>query len=85
MLRDELASAERRLEDERFSAASARQSFAAREQELEVSQHASLTDDQFAGRSPGFQLPSHRFEDSYVRSFMTITPAICTSPQNTPP
>jgi len=37
MLREEVSSLERRLEDERFAAASARQSFAAREQELEVS------------------------------------------------
>ena len=37
MLREEVATLERRLEDERFAAASARQSFAAREQELEVS------------------------------------------------
>lgn len=36
MLRDELAAAEARLEDERFAAASARQNFSAREQELEV-------------------------------------------------
>ena len=37
MLREEVGTLERRLEDERFAAASARQSFAAREQELEVS------------------------------------------------
>ena len=36
MLREELAAAEARLEDERFGAASARQNFSAREQELEV-------------------------------------------------
>lgn len=36
MLREEISTAERRLEDERFAAASARQSFSAREQELEV-------------------------------------------------
>lgn len=35
-LREEVANMERRLEDERFAAASARQSFSAREQELEV-------------------------------------------------
>ena len=35
-LREEVAATEQRLEDERFAAASARQSFAAREQELEV-------------------------------------------------
>lgn len=35
-LREELAAAEARLEDERFAAATARQGFAAREQELEV-------------------------------------------------
>lgn len=35
-LRSEVAAAEQRVEDERFAAASARQSFAAREHELEV-------------------------------------------------
>lgn len=35
-LRAEIAASEQRLEDERFAAASARQSFAAREHELEV-------------------------------------------------
>lgn len=43
MLRDELAAAERRLEDEKFSAASAHQSSAMREQELEVSITARLS------------------------------------------
>ena len=36
VLREEVASVEQRLEDERFNAASARQSFTVREQELEV-------------------------------------------------
>ena len=42
MLREELSAAERRLEDERFSSASSRQNFAAREQDLEVCASASI-------------------------------------------
>ena len=48
MLREEVGALESRLEDERFAAASARQSFAAREQELEVSGFQNPT---FSGRS----------------------------------